>query len=144
MKRINVKQLLLLLTCLRECSPLLYAPRPVYSFSSSTWQKNNSCHTADHELDGWPNNPLWPNKIKWRLLLPRCISTQATSWTLKCVRNLTSDFTNSLSGISSHNGKCDYSNVLATFLKSRGKETSCSRVSRMDITRDHMLTKILL
>ncbi len=58
--------------------------------------------------------------------------------------NLTSDFPDGLSGISTHYGECDYSVVLTTLQKGGGEEASCADVSWMSIPLDDMLTHVLL
>lgn len=57
---------------------------------------------------------------------------------------LTSYFSNGLPGISSHYGKSDYSNIIATLQKWRREEAGSAYMSWMDVPLDYMLTQILL
>lgn len=118
---------------------------PEHFFSSSTWWRSSSCHTAAPGWAGSPGSPLEQrhDRVKWEAKRHLKEKSYQPVWNF-VAQNLTSDFPDGLSGISPHYGKCDYSIVFTTLQKGGGEEASCAHVSWMNVPLDNMFTQILL
>lgn len=111
------------LTWLHVCCQLLCGPQTECFFSSSTWWRRSSCHTETPGWAGSPGNPLEHSNKVGQQVFPRTLCDLLNVWLTglnssslllqishcqpvwkSFMQNLTSDFPDSLSGISTHYG----------------------------------------